>query len=100
MDAGNLQNLLSAMNHGGGSSATPHSAQSQNNLYGGGSQPNPAGVVAQQLQNHPALAGYLQQQAQAQAQAQVPAGGGGGGGSAGGGVNMQEILARLGNYRQ
>lgn len=63
------------------------------------------------LQQNPAIVGMLQQQQQQQQQqqptpqlhpqAQVPGGSGSAGsrpGSAGGNVNMQDILARLGTY--
>lgn len=82
LDPNNLQNLLSAM-------STPQSANSMN-TYANPSHPNSAAVTA--LQNNPALAGYLQQQHQQQ-QAQ-------GGSGAGGAVNMQEILARLGTHQR
>ena len=84
LDPNNLQNLLSAM---GGTPQAANSAVSSANPYG--SMQSQQNSAIQHLQNNPALAGYLQQQAQA-----VPVGGGGGGG--GGQVNMQEILARLG----
>ena len=77
-DPNNLQSLLSSM-------GTPQSAAS--NAYG---QTPTNSAVQQQMQNNPALAGYLQQAA--------PQGGTGGAG--GGQVNMQDILARLGSYQQ
>lgn len=82
LDPNNLQNLLSAINSGG----TPQSAQQNPQM--------------QALQQNPQLAGLLQGQQQ-----QVPGGGMGMGGQQAGGqgggqqanVNMQDILARLGN---
>ena len=90
IDPNNLQNLLSSMNNTPQSS-NPYSATPTNS------------AVQQQLQNHPALAGYLQGQQQQQQQQQgVPPLPGGGPGSAPGGgqVNMQDILARLGSYQR
>ena len=84
MDPNNLQNLLSAMNQP--QSAAPAA------MYGDQSQQQQAAIAT--LQQNPGLAGYLQQQQQAQA-AQP-----GGAAAAGGSVNMQEILARLGNYQR
>lgn len=80
LDPQNLQSLLSAMN-------TPQSAAS--NAYGGAPPQNSA---VQALQQNPQLAGFLQQQQQAHSQPpaqQQPTGAGQ--------VNMQDILARLGN---
>lgn len=73
LDPNNLQSLLTAMGTPQSAAANPYSAQSQN-------------TAVQALQQNPAVAGYLQQQQQQQA---VP-------GSGGGQVNMQDILARLG----
>ncbi|KAK3708143.1 nuclear polyadenylated RNA-binding protein 3 [Vermiconidia calcicola] len=77
LDPNNLQNLLSAMN-------TPQvaAAASANSVYAAGT---PASAV-QALQNNPQLVGYLQQQQQQ--------------GAPPGGVNMQDILARLGSYQR
>ena len=87
LDPNNLQSLLSAMN------TTPQSANSASQ-YGNNSQQNSAISV---LQNNPQLAGYLQQQQQ---QAQASQSGAAGSAGGGGAVNMQDILARLGNYQR
>jgi len=99
LDPSGLQSLLSAMNNPSGSS-NPQQQQHQ--------QQQQAALAA--LQQNPAIVGMLQQQQQQQQQqptpqlhpqAQVPGGSGSAGsrpGSAGGNVNMQDILARLGTY--
>jgi len=96
LDPSGLQSLLSAMNQHP-SPSTPQTA-----AYGTPSQPGSGhfGHFGQQqaqamaaLQQNPALAGMLSQHQQQAAQGQ-------GQGQAGGQVNMQDILARLGTYKQ
>ncbi|KAK5126237.1 hypothetical protein LTR85_010472 [Meristemomyces frigidus] len=109
LDPSGLQNLLSAMNQGqspntpqtAGSYGAPQSAAYGQN-YG---QQQQAAMEALQ-QNPGMVAGVLQQQQQQQ-QAQQQYGSMGGGvqgqqqqGGGGGQVNMQDILARLGTYKQ
>lgn len=98
LDPAGLQNLLSAMNQRGqGPPATPQSAGG----YGGGYAGQQQAAMAA-LQQNPGFAQQLQQQQQQyqqqgpQQQGGAPASGQQGG--AGGQVNMQDILARLGTY--
>ena len=94
LDPNNIQSLLGSMGTSQSGSANPYGA-------GAGATPTNS-AVQQQLQNNPALAGYLQQQQGMPGSAGVVGGGGGGVGGSGGGqqVNMQEILARLGSYQR
>ncbi|KAK3117137.1 nuclear polyadenylated RNA-binding protein 3 [Teratosphaeriaceae sp. CCFEE 6253] len=89
LDPNSLQNLLSAM---GNQQHAPSAAYGGAPQSAGGyqhQQQQQAAMVA--LQQNPTMAAGLQAQAQAQQ---------GGGGQGGGQVNMQDILAKLGSYRQ
>ncbi|OQO08156.1 hypothetical protein B0A48_06950 [Cryoendolithus antarcticus] len=92
LDPAGLQSLLSAMGQQQPPAQTPQAAA---NGHGQGVQ-----VALGALQRDPGLvAGLLQQQQQAQQQRQNGQSAGvQSAGGAGGGVNMQEILARLGTY--
>lgn len=97
LDPAGLQNLLAAMNQQGQQAPqTPQSAGYGGPNYG---QQQQAAMAALQ-QNPGMVAGVLQQQQQQAQYPGMPGGQNGGGGGGQQNVNMQDILARLGTYKQ